>query len=320
MGTQAFLQDPPDRRPVLVACGVFPLMLSSRDTAPFGAGLPPATTAAQRLKYRMLGSFLKHVALRPVHRAVDELFAEIGAPSRDGLFFMDLTARTDLFAEFSVPGFEYPRTDLPANVTFYGPPARALTSMGALPEWWDRLDDRPIVHVTQGTAFNDDFSRLITPTVNAFANREVQVVIATGGQPVSALPPLPSNAFAAEYLPYDRLLERTSVIVTNGGFGTVMQGLAQGVPLVIGSGVGDQVESAARAEWSGAGINLGAQVPSESAIATAVDEVLADGSYRRAAQRLAGEIAASTGAAGLVADVERMVAARKVSADAPSGR
>jgi MGT family glycosyltransferase len=313
VGPRVLLAAPPDRRPLVIACGVFPLILSSRDTAPFGAGLPPATTAARRWRYRWLSAFVQHVALRPVHQAVDELWERVGAPPRDGRFFMDLSADGDVFAEFSVPGFEYPRSDLPANVRFFGPASVSLTSMAPLPEWWDRLDDRPIVHVTQGTSFNDEPERLIVPTIQALADRPVQVVVATGGRAAAELGTLPANVFAASFLPYDRLFERTSVLVTNGGFGTVLQALGHGVPIVAGSGIGDQIETAARVAWAGVGIDLGKKIPTSGAIASAVDRVLDDPDFRTAAKRLSLEIQASTGAAGLVHEVERLVVARVTS-------
>ncbi|WP_173924368.1 glycosyltransferase [Agromyces sp. Marseille-P2726] len=311
IGTRVLLSDPPERRPIVVSCSVFPLMLSGPDTAPFGPGLPPATTAARRGRYRLLTAFTKHVALRPIHRSAEKLLASIGAPGLDGRLFMDAIADADLLAQFSVTSFEYPRPDAPASLRFFGPPAPSLPSLAPLPDWWDRLDERPVVHVTQGTSFNDDFERLVAPTLRALADRPVQVVVATAGRPLDELPALPPNAFAAEYLPYDRLFERTAVLVTNGGFGTVNEALGYGVPIVVGSGFGDQVETAARVAWSGVGIDLGRRIPEERRIAVAVDRILADPSYRQAAQRIGREIRASEGAAGVARWLEERIAERE---------
>lgn len=313
MGARALMTQPRDQRPLIVGCGVFPLVVSSRDVAPFGSGLPPATTEAQRRRYRRQSAFMKNVALRPVHRALDKVTASIGAPPRDGRFMMDMVLDCDVFAEFSVPGFEYPRSDLASHVRFYGPPARSLPAIAPLPEWWARLDDRPIVHVTQGTSFNDQPERLIAPAIRALADQPVQVVVATAGLSVNALGPLPENVFAADWLPYEHLFDRTAVLVTNGGFGTVLQALAHGVPIVAGGGFGDQPETAARIAWSGVGIDLGKRIPTEPAIVEAVQRVLEDPSYREAAGRLAAEVQAAPGADGLVRDVESMLTAQPVA-------
>ncbi|MGW4930984.1 glycosyltransferase [Agromyces sp. NPDC004153] len=311
LGMRALLDGPPGERPWVVGCSVFPLMISSRDTAPFGPGLPPPTSDRQRRKYRRLAAVTRTVLLRPLQKSAAELVDAIGGPPLGDRLFFDAVVDYDLLAQFSVPGFEYPRSDAPSNLAFFGPPSPSLPALGELPEWWGRLDDRPIVHVTQGTAFNDDPERLIGPVVRALANRPVQVVVATGGRDQATLPSLPANAFAAAYLPYGLLLDRTAVLVTNGGFGTVNEALAHGVPIVVGSGFGDQVETAARVSWSGVGIDLGKKVPAEHRIADAVDQVLADPSYRDAAARIADEIRRAEGAAGLVRWLEDRIPARQ---------
>ncbi len=44
------------------------------------------------------------------------------------------------------------------------------------------------------------------------------VVATTGGPPLEAIPvPLPANARAGVFLPFDRLLPKVDVMVTNGG-------------------------------------------------------------------------------------------------------
>jgi UDP:flavonoid glycosyltransferase YjiC (YdhE family) len=73
---------------------------------------------------------------------------------------------------------------------------------------------------------------------------------------VDSLPPLPANARAATFLPYDSLLPKTDVFVTNGGYGGVQYALRYGVPVITTSGHEDKPEVAARIAWSGAGRRL----------------------------------------------------------------
>ena len=183
----------------------------------------------------------------------------------------------------------------------------------ALPEWWNDLDGtRPIVHVTQGTVANADLEQLIAPTIAGLAASNVLVVVATGGRPLSALPhPLPANVRAAEYLPYDRLLPITDVLVTNGGYGGVQQALGQRIPLVVAGQTEDKVEVSARVGWSGVGVNLRTNRPGPVQVRDAVERVLDDPSYRLAAERLADEMAKADGLAGLdavLAGLERETA------------
>ena len=89
-------------------------------------------------------------------------------------------------------------------------------------------DGPPVVHVTQGT-YDVDPADLLLPALDGLATADVRVATATGGP---ALPPdrVPANARQAPLLPYDWLLPRTSVVVTNGGWGGVLAALAAGVP------------------------------------------------------------------------------------------
>ena len=103
---------------------------------------------------------------------------------------------------------------------FAGPILPPAHASGPLPEWWQDLDGRTVVHVTQGTIDNQDFSTLIGPTLLALADEDVLTVATTGGRPIGSIPgPRPDNARIAEFIPYDLLLPRVDVMVTNGGYG-----------------------------------------------------------------------------------------------------
>ncbi len=120
---------------------------------------------------------------------------------------------------------------------------------------------------------------------------------------------LPDNARAAEYLPYDELLPKTNVYVTNGGYGGVQYALRYGVPIVTSSGQEDKPEVAARVAWSGVGIRLKSETPTPIAVRKAVHTALNDPRYREAAKRIAASMAQAPGIAQL-ADIVDELAAR----------
>nr|WP_276510874.1 glycosyltransferase [Herbiconiux flava] len=312
LGVQSLFARPAADRPITVLCGVSPAGFSSRDTAPYGLGIVPL---ARRRTNRLRNAVLNRVApivLRPAHRSLDRFLLSTGAPALDGAFFMDVLARSDLLAQFTVAGFEYERSDAPAHLRFYGPMAAAASSAVAAPDWFDELDPAlPLAHVTQGTVANTDYSELIEPALGALADLPVQVAVTTGGRPLDTLPPLPSNAFAAEYLPYDELLARTSVLVTNGGYGGLHHAMRFGVPVIIAGDTEDKVETSARVQHSGIGVNLRTGRPTPDAVGSAVTRILADGRYAEASRRLGEAIGLSRGAAGLIDDVEALVRARE---------
>ena len=164
--------------------------------------------------------------------------------------------------------------------------------------------------MSQGTVANLDFGELVAPTLAALGNEDVQIVVTTGGPPVSALPRLPRNAFAAEFIPYDRLLPRTAVFVTNGGYGGLHYAMEYGVPVVVAGDTEDKPETTARTAWAGIGINLKTGRPTGTAVRRAVRRVLADPSYAAASARIGAAIRESEGAGGLVSDIERLLGAR----------
>jgi UDP:flavonoid glycosyltransferase YjiC (YdhE family) len=149
-----------------------------------------------------------------------------------------------------------------------------------------------VVLVTQGTLANTDLSQLVGPTLTALAAEDMTIIATTGGPAVETIPvPLPANARAAVFVPFDRLLSKVSVMVTNGGYGAVNHALSLGVPLVIAGDTEEKPEIAARVAWAGAGINLENARPSEEQIRDAVQATLTEGRYRDAARALAEDFA-----------------------------
>lgn len=295
VGATLLAGHPIQDRPAIIGAGILPLMLSSRSVAPFGLGLPPLRGPLGVLRNGALRLLVERVLFGELQHRVDDLFREVHGRPAD-TFMTDWLATTDAIVQFSVPALEYPRPDAPAPVHFVGPVSSTLASTAELPDWWADLDaGRPVVHVTQGTIANVDFDQLVRPTLDALADAPVLVVVATGGRPVEDLGPLPANARAARFLPYDRLLPRTRVMVTNGGVGGVHYALEHGVPLVVAGDTEDKPEMAARVAWSGAGINLRTGRPRPDRIRTAVRHALVRPDYRRAARAIASQIADAAG-------------------------
>jgi MGT family glycosyltransferase len=312
IGSVFLLSRPRASRPPVINLGIVPLGLDSVDTAPFGLGVAPRPGFAGRLRNRMLKLVAEKVIFRPVQQQAERMVKETTG-TRLTHFFMSSAAMADAIVQFTVPAFEYPRSDLPSTVHFVGPVSRTSPSATPVPEWWHELDgSRPVVHVTQGTVANKNYDELITPAIAGLAGENVLVVVSTGGRDVGTLPqPLPANVRAAAYLPYDRLLPLTDVLVTNGGYGGVHYAMEHGVPLVVAGLTEDKVEVTARVAWSGAGINLKTNTPTPRQVQDAVRTTLSTPAYREASARIGRDIAASPGLSGLddvLADLTRTTA------------
>lgn len=304
LGAAFLLGHPRSSRPPVVMCGIIPLPLESRDTAPFGMGLQPA-----RIFNRTRNALLFKASRRLLRQAfgvIDDSHRQVHGTAMP-FTFMDWGRHAEAIVQFGVPSFEYPMSDAPDNLHFIGPLCTS-GSHAPLPDWWSDLDGtRPVVHVTQGTVANTDYRQAIAPTLQALADEDVLVVVATGGRPVDTLPPLPANARAATFLPYDELLPRTSVFVTNGGYGGVQYALRYGVPIVATGGKEDKPEVGARIAWSGVGRRIRTEHPTPKAMRRAILGVLNDPRYRRASGRVAADMAAAPGFAGLAGIVDRVI-------------
>jgi UDP:flavonoid glycosyltransferase YjiC (YdhE family) len=149
------------------------------------------------------------------------------------------------------------------------------------------------VLVTQGTVANLNLGLVIGPTIQALGHEPDLLVVATaGGRPIDAIPgPIPGNARLSQYLPFEWILPKVDVFVTNGGYGSVNQAMSFGIPLVTAGLTEDKADVNARVAWSGVGIDLASNEPTPQALREAVRTVLDKPDYRRRAAAIAGEFA-----------------------------
>ncbi|MBS1905793.1 MAG: glycosyltransferase [Actinobacteria bacterium] len=311
LGAMLLLSRPRETRPPVVNLGIVPLGLRSRDTAPFALGIPPMRGPLGRLRNAVLNASTERFVFADLHRAATDL-ARTEAGGELATFVMNYPATADAIVQFSMPEFEYPRSDLTVPVHYVGPVSLASASTVPVPEWWGDLDGtRRVVHVTQGTVANADLEELVLPTMRALADSDVLVVASTGGRDMPT-GSLPGNARIAPYLPYDRLFPQIDALVTNGGYGGVHYALAHGVPILATGDTEDKAEVAARVARSGAGLRLRPRNGrlTERGIRTAVERLLAEPSYRAHARRIGDAIVAAPGPAGIEDVLRGLVQAR----------
>ncbi len=282
-----------ENRPAIVLCGTSFLHWERADRAPHFLGLPPARTRAQFEAYAGIAREHAERVEGPLSRKLDRVLNGLGLAPLSMTLFDSVVKLADTYLQLSVPSFEFPR-EMPASVRFIGS-LPIIANQVPLPPWASDLDGRrKVVLVTQGTVANHDFGLLVGPTLAALANEPDILVVATaGGRPVDAIPgPIPANARVADYLPFDWLLSKVDVMVTNGGYGTVNQALSFGVPIVAAGLTEDKADVNVRIAWSGAGIDLMTNEPTPGALLAAVRTALDTPHYRTCARRLASEFAA----------------------------
>lgn len=270
------------QRPRVMGCGVNPMFLSSQDC---GYTLPPANTLAGQLDIKEEKNKIK-TAFRPVHDTIDSIMRGYGVSPMPYFFLDCMYLLPDIFLQFTAEAFEFPRNDMPDRIRFVGPMLPKKSVEFEEPAWWSELDgSRPVVLVTQGTLANHDLNEVIQPALTGLADENVLVIVAAGRSDTETLR-FSKNARIASFIPFDRLLPKVDVMVTNGGYGAVNLAFSLGIPIVVAGETEDKDFVAARIGWTGAGINLKTRYAEPEQIRSAVRSILSNEQYRKEAERL----------------------------------
>jgi UDP:flavonoid glycosyltransferase YjiC (YdhE family) len=291
-GVLPMLLGPRSKRPPIVLCGISILHWRREDGAPHFLGLPPATTQAQLNEYAAISQEHDRVVNQPLAHRLNRSLKNLGVGPLSTTLYDSVVELADAYMQMTVPNFEFPR-DIPPSVHFIGA-LPIIPNQAPLPAWAHELDgSRKVVLVTQGTLANHNFGLLIAPTLAALANEpDLLVVVTAGGRPIDAIPgPIPGNARLASYLPFEWMLPKVDVLVTNGGYGSVNQAMSFGIPLVTAGLTEDKADVNARVAWSGVGIDLATNEPTPQALRDAIRTVLDKPNYRSRASLMADAFA-----------------------------
>lgn len=170
---------------------------------------------------------------------------------------------------------------------------------GAIPGWLREPAGRPRVLVSRSTLTgpNDGDPG---PAVIAAAGRVDAEFVLVRPAGTRGLPP---NVRAVDRVPLAELLPRAAAFIHHAGAGSVLGGLAAGVPQLAVPGAGDRKHNAEMLARRGAGL----AVPADAITADHLNRLLTDPSVRTAAQEVAAEIAAMPPPAAIVPHLEKLV-------------
>lgn len=221
-----------------------------------------------------------------------------------------------LHIQASCASLEYHQEIQPTH--YVGPLISPLNkTTNGLPSWWGEVatTSRSVVGITQGT-FAMDPTSLIIPAILALKDDPTLLLVASspyvdqvqqklkialgfdGSNNDDDDLQLPENLRLGSWVPYDELLPlpQTCILITNGGYGSVTQALAYGVPLICAGTTEDKKDTAARMTAAGAGIDLGTDSPGTEQVRTAVGEILREKKYRENAVKTSKELTCLGGA------------------------
>jgi UDP:flavonoid glycosyltransferase YjiC (YdhE family) len=275
-GTLPLLLSGREKRPAIVHLGITVLNLGSGKNMPPIPGCSADESQAQHEKRERL-------LLRPVQAISEMTLRRIGRGPLPCPVLESMSTLPDLYLHPGIESFQY-RAHLSSSspVHYIGrlplPPGPY-----SLPDWWHDLDaTKHLVLLTQGTIANRDLGQLIGPAVQGLAEeKDLTVLVTTGGQPAESIPvDIPANARVTTFLPYEQVLSKVDLLISNGGYGTVNMALAHGVPIVSAGLTEDKEEVSANVQWSGAGIDLRTNQASPEMVRSAARQILDSVVYR----------------------------------------
>ena len=278
----------------VIAMGVLPLMETSKDLPPAGIGMEPSYSYFGKTKQGILRYVVKNILFRKPNKLMQQLMDEYDIEHNNVFLFDLLTKKADYILQSGTPSFEYRRSDLSSNIRFIGSLLPYSNHKNKTP-WFDERINRyeRVVLVTQGTV-EKDVSKIIVPTLEAFKNTNTLVVCTTGGAGTNELKAKyrADNFIIEDYIPFADVMPYADVYVTNGGYGGVMLGIENKLPLVVAGVHEGKNEICARVGYLKYGINLKTETPLPLQIKQAVNEVISNNIYRKNIERLGQEFAA----------------------------
>ncbi len=225
------------------------LPLRSREVPPFGLGLRPRGGPLGRVRDALAARTVDLVFRRAALPSLGPLRQSLGV--REVHSFDELLREAPLLLGLTAEGFDYPRADWPPSVRLVGPmnwsPAQPA------PAWLDELAE-PLALVTCSTERQRD-RRLLAVALEGLPQAGISVLGTSAAHDPETFDP-PAGSRVVRFASHDALLHRAACVVCHGGLGITQKALAAGVPVVVVPFGRDQMETARRVEFSGAGVSL----------------------------------------------------------------
>ena len=138
-----------------------------------------------------------------------------------------------------------------------------------------------------------DIEKILVPTLRAFKNTDILVVATTGGTGTEELRKrFPDRNFIIEdFIPFGDVMPYADMYITNGGYGGVMLGIENKLPMIVAGLHEGKNEICARVGYFKLGINLRTEKPRPENIRSAAEEIFNNGVYKRNVAELCKEFA-----------------------------
>lgn len=211
-----------------------------------------------------------------------------------------------LHLSFVPPSYRDPEVPLPPTTHALRTFTFDRSGNESLPGWVQNLPKQPTVYATLGTVFNRR-PAFFQAMIEGLRDEAVNLILTVGhNQDPAQFGSQPPNVHIERYIPQTLLLTYCDLVITHGGFNTVMAALVHGLPLIVIPIAADQPENARRCAALGVGRVVEPAELTPEALREAVLGVLKHAAYRENARRLQEEMLALPGVAYAVERLERL--------------
>jgi MGT family glycosyltransferase len=275
----------------VISIGIVALTESSKDLPPAGLGMTPSYSVAGLIKQNILRWFAHNVLFAKSTKVLKALTKEHNLSYNDEDIFDYLVKKTTLLLQSGTPSFEYFRGDMGRNIEFAGPMLPYTPPKKQAPWFDERLNKyNNVILLTQGTV-EKDTEKLIVPTLEAFKDADVLVVVTTGGSRTEELRKRypQQNIIIEDFIPFSDVMPYADVYVSNGGYGGVLLAIENELPCVVAGVHEGKNEICARIGYFNLGINLKTETPKPMQIKKSVEEILTNHAYKENVKSLALE-------------------------------
>jgi UDP:flavonoid glycosyltransferase YjiC (YdhE family) len=173
-----------------------------------------------------------------------------------------------------------------------------------MPDWWPN-DRRPLVYVTFGSVLGHlpEAPSVYRVALAAIADLPARVLMTVGSATdPGTLAPIPANTHIERWIAQADVFPHAELVVCHAGSGTMLGALAAGLPLVACPLFADQTANSQILQATGAGVAVSGRATTPGGLQSlgaadivplkhAIERVLKEPTYRRAAGRIADEIA-----------------------------
>lgn len=167
--------------------------------------------------------------------------------------------------------------------------------------------DAPCVFVSLGTVSPTSGARFLRVAIEAIAQLKIRAVVVA---PPELVGPVPDRVVVAPWVPQLEVLQEVDAVVCHGGYNTLTEALANGLPLVLAPIAFDQPVNAECAVRAGAAVRVSYRRVKAAELASSIERVLSDPTFAGAAARIQASFALGGGAARAADHIEKLLAER----------